>query len=156
MDMTVLAELSWAEFITIGAAILGAALGIMNTWNSFDQRRVRMRVRPAHAIVPYSDHPHFCVEVINLSGFPITVSEVGFTLKGAKRMPICRLTFLDGRALPRRLEAREAMTAYFDPTELMALTMSLGKAYARTSCGEQVVGSSPALRQLRDVLARQI
>ena len=42
-----LTNLPWKDFVTLGAAVLGAALGIMNTWSSVNQRRVRLAVRQA-------------------------------------------------------------------------------------------------------------
>jgi hypothetical protein len=65
--------LAWKDYITMGAAALGAGLGLMNTWNAMSQRRVRLRVRPAYATVVPAGAIAFCIEVINLSTFPVTI-----------------------------------------------------------------------------------
>jgi len=74
--------LPWKDYLTIAAALLGAVLGVMNTWNAIDQRRVRLRVRPSHAITVPDGALKFCVEVLNLSAFAVTITEVGFSLGG--------------------------------------------------------------------------
>ena len=144
--------MGWKDAITFGIALLGAVLGILNTWNAMSARRVRLRVKPAHA---FSDAGGvgFCIEIVNLSSLPVTVREVGFTLRGAKhRAAIVRPILIDDKPWPRRLEAREAVTAYFErPNER---GHRLGKAYAALSSGEVRYGSSPALKQLRDELTR--
>jgi hypothetical protein len=142
--------LPWKDYITLGAALLGAVLGIMNTWNAMSARRVRLRVRPVHAFPP-SGEPMFAIEVLNLSNFELTVDEVGFTLNGNKlkkgrRAAIPRPIVIDGEPWPRRLKPRESVSLYFhrpDPSE------PIGKAYASTACGEVRYGDSPALWQLR-------
>lgn len=145
--------LPWKDIVTIGAAALGAVLGIMNTWNAVNQRRVRLRVRPAHATMVPSGRSMFSIEVVNLSAFPLTISEVGFTLKrgGIKQPRAAVITpiLIDNKPWPRKLEPRESVSVYFDPS-----TMRSGpgrrplRAYARSACGEVEYGNSPALRQL--------
>lgn len=141
------------DYLTIGAAVLGAGLGIMNTWNTMSARRVRLKVLPAHAVVPSGDLL-FSIEVINLSTFPVTVKEVGFALtgdpgRGAVTYPILP----DGEPWPRRLEAREAVTVLCNPLASFPTGTRIGKAYARLTSGEERRGSSPALRQLQAALA---
>ncbi|WP_417424701.1 hypothetical protein [Hoeflea sp.] len=142
--------MDWFNGITMAIAIIGAVLGILNTWFVIDQRRVRLRVRPAYAIA--RGGIGFSIQVTNLSAFPLTVTEVGFVLPGKKRAAITDPMFMDGKEWPRRLEARESVTAYFDPTGLpKGKIKHIGKAYAQTACGEAAYGSSPALRQLREI-----
>jgi hypothetical protein len=144
--------LPWKDFITFGAALLGAALGIMNTWNAISQRRLRLRVRPAHAISMPHGTKAFSIEVINLSAFPVTITEVGFALKKgikkSRRFAVVQPIVIDGGPWPRRLEPRAAVTAYCDPSTLSGAE-PIGKAYAQTSCDEVAYGDSPALEQLR-------
>jgi hypothetical protein len=148
--MTHLAILPWREYFTIGAAALGAVLGIMNTWNSISQRRVRLRIRPAHAIGAPDGRHMFAIEVINLSTFAVTISDVGLcTRRGIKgpRHAVGLPLIIDGKPWPRRLEPREAVSAYFDHYSISD-RQGIRKAYARTSCEEVAYGSSPALRQI--------
>ncbi|WP_146149958.1 hypothetical protein [Caballeronia novacaledonica] len=140
--------------VTTGVALLGAALGVMNTWNTISQRRVRLRVRPAVAFAVPQGHPSFSIEVLNLSSFAVTVSEVGFTLmddgqRRGKRITVTDPQVFDGRPWPRRLEAREAVSVYFAIQPVLQHSKSLRKAYARTACGEHIQGDSPVLDEIR-------
>ncbi|MBZ9977815.1 hypothetical protein [Mesorhizobium sp. BR-1-1-10] len=84
----------WNNAVTLGVALLGAGLGIMNTWQAISADRVRLRVKPAYAIGVPGGQVMFSIEVVNLSNFALTVAEVGFTLNGntidggsAQRLP---------------------------------------------------------------------
>lgn len=148
---------SWNEAITLGIALLGAVLGLMNTWQAISAGRVKLRVKPAFAI----GYPHgesmFSIEVVNLSSFPVTISEVGLTLGGnslgQQRAAVTQPIMIDGGQWPRRLEAREAVSLYFDPSSMGRSGKAIGRAYARTACGEARYGTSGALRQFRDMMA---
>ena len=119
--MTTLEAVTLTTAIT-GAAcgVVGAVLGIINTWSLASRNRLRLRVRPYFAVVqrmrngnyvgiarhfgePFPDDvaPHLCVEVVNLSSFPVTISEVGFGDPGSKgdwsRGQGCPSTALRGR-----------------------------------------------------------
>jgi hypothetical protein len=148
--------LAWKDYITMAAAILGAGLRIMNTWNSLNQRRVRLRVTPMHAVsVPGGQHG-FGIELINMSAFAVTVVDVGFSLGRrigkAGRFSVIEPILIDGQPWPRRLQARDAVTAYLDPREFAGRGKKIRKAYARTSCDTVVLGDSGALKQLRRAL----
>jgi hypothetical protein len=141
------------DVITISIAVVGAVLGIVNTWQAFDQRRVRLRVVPklAHLVVESSlGEPMGCIEVVNLSAFPVSISEIGFTVDGdprkQRRLMIPSPMTLDRQPLARTLESRHAVTGYFDFAQINS---SIRKAYVRTDCGEVAYGSSPALSQIR-------
>jgi hypothetical protein len=141
--------------IVPSTALLGAALGVLNTWNSINQRKVRLRVRPAYAIAVPSGNIGFSIEVVNLSSFPIIIRDVGLTIPKLfgepTRMAITDPIVTDGKGLPRRLESREAVSFYFDPYIFRG--KKIGKAYAKTSCGETEYGTSQALRQLKELAA---
>jgi hypothetical protein len=95
------------DVLTIGAASVGAVLGVMNTWDAMNQRRVRLRVTPAFVMTTQGDPLGVSIEVINLSAFPLTVAEIGFSAGGGRRIPIQAPKFLDNKPLPRRLESRD-------------------------------------------------
>jgi hypothetical protein len=147
--------ISGKDLFVTGAAVIGAALGILNTWNTFNQRRVRLRVRPLHAFIPPHGHRSFGIQVINFSAFPVTIEEVGLLVRKhllAKpdHLRITNPILLDEKPWPRRLEPRESVSAYFEPAGVRRPHhMHFGKAYARTSSDEIRTGDSPALRQLR-------
>ena len=101
-------------------------------------------------IVSEGGHPEVAIEVINLSKFPVTVTEVGLC-EGSKgmntrRAPLWRPTDIRGKACPIRLEAREAVTLYgqSDHAEAYAFT-SATCAYVMTSCDSIRAGYSKAL-----------
>ena len=69
------------DIITISFASVGAVLGVINTVHAFNQDRLRLIVRAKHAyFVPYGvpGAKMGSIEVINLSAFPVFVSEIGF------------------------------------------------------------------------------
>ncbi len=150
--------LPWKDILTIGAATLGAVLGVMNTWNAMSQRRVRLRVTPVHTIRTLDGATNFAIEIINFSSFALTIEEAGFWLTGenkGRRFPITRPRFFDSDgSWPRRLQSREAVTVHFDPRDAIHARVQIAKVYARTACGSIAYGSSGALEQLRDAAAK--
>lgn len=144
----------WFGAITLGLAILGAVLGILNAWVSLRRDQVRLRVRPLSVIVTHGLPFDFGIEVINLSLFPVTLEEVGFTLDGnsancGDRAVVFQPHTSDGGPWPRRLEPLPAVTLYFETRYLPRPLSRLGRAYARTACWEFAYGSTPASRSLR-------
>ena len=145
------------QYITAIAAGIGAVLGIMNTWRATSQNRIKFTVRPTHVISVPDGTQGFSIEVVNLSNFPITVSEIGFTgasnsIKRSGRFAVTNSFTIARQTLPVRLESREAESFYFDPMDANLMGKAIGKAYARTSCGEVAYGITPALKQLRQSL----
>jgi hypothetical protein len=45
-----LAEITLAQWITLVVALVGAVLGIINTWQNLSKSRVKLRVLPKRAI----------------------------------------------------------------------------------------------------------
>lgn len=142
--------MTWIGGVTLGIAILGAALGVINTWHSLDSSRVKLRVVPGHAI-PVGIAPrgvNVYVAVTNMSTFPVTVNEVGFFLHGTdKRAVFMQPIVKDGGPWLRRLESRSSVSVYGaapDPLPRHAIRC----AYAMTDCGVTKEGKSPALRQV--------
>lgn len=153
--MTGVENLPWKDIITIGLASVGAALGVMNTWNSLSQRRVRLVVRPTFAYPATGGPPMLSISVTNLSSFPLTVNQVGFVgsrgAKRGKRAMIVNPQVVDGKGWPRRLASREAVSLYFGVEDVRRDPTVLAKAYVGTECGEYAYGASEALDQLRDL-----
>ncbi len=117
---------------------------------------VRLRVRPTYALPMGGGDPMFSIEVVNLSTFAVTITEVGFTVDGRTtkktRAGIPQPLIIDGQPWPRRLQQREAVSAFFHPGEAMRAGGWIGRAYAHTSCGEFAYGTSPAFRELSDIV----
>lgn len=138
------------QAITLAIAVLGAALGVINTWHGLDKYRVKLRVRPAHAIPvgAMNSALNFCVEVTNLSAFAVTVCDVGVFYHGTNlRGSFVQPFLMDGGGWPRRLESRSSVTVYGQRPE-SASGHSIRCAYARTACGVTETGTSPALKQI--------
>jgi len=59
------------QLITFSLAVLGAVLGIMNTWENFDKDRIKLKVIPARAVVggSYQDIK-LAISITNFSSFP--------------------------------------------------------------------------------------
>lgn len=142
--------MSYVEAITLSIAALGAVLGIINTWQSVSQNRLKLRVTPKHAIGfgGANKNTTFCIEVVNRSGFAVTIAEVGILYKGTdNRFAYVNPILADRGPWPRRLEPRASVTVYGCRPEPIS-GHRLKCAYARTDCGERVTGTSGALRQI--------
>lgn len=145
--------MTWFQGVTLGVALLGAVLGIINIWHQLSRDRIRIRVTPqvAHRVTVLGiSGPTLCVEVVNLSAFPVTISDVGFSQGSLKkpRLTIINPILIDGKPWPRKLEPRETVTAYCSEEIARHPDMKrMTRAYAKTACGEVRHGDSPALRQ---------
>ncbi len=148
--------------VGVACGVLGAVLGIINTHHQLSTTRVKLRVAPKVAN-PFSgdtmvtiDRPssqfagfmadpakcRLCIEISNLSAFPVTIAEVGFgDPKDRARSILHKPTLSNHKAIPIRLESRESVTAYGQAGNL---TLKSGpQAYAVTDCGTVVLGSTP-------------
>lgn len=143
-------EVSLVQAITLAIAVLGAFLGVINTWQGLDKSRIKLRIRPAHAIPlgAMDSSLRFCIEITNLSAFAVTISDAGVYYKGTnQRGSIIRPVLLDNGSWPRRLEPRSSVTVYSGiPTSRKKQDIKC--AYATTQCGYTKTGTSPALKQI--------
>jgi hypothetical protein len=134
----------YAGAITLSIAVLGAVLGLLNTWRSYDASRVKLKVVPGHAPPVGGANPaiRFYIGVTNLSAFPITVDNVGFLYKGTKNKGVLIDYLLsDGDKLPKRLEPRSSASVYCDiPSPLRNHPVRC--AYVTTACGVTRTGTS--------------
>jgi len=90
------------------------------------------------------------IEVTNLSGFLVSVAEVGFEAGGGRHIPIVQTRV----SLPHRLEARDSISIFIDPASFLPPSgVRIGAAYVRTACGSRVKGNSSAGRQFSHMLA---
>lgn len=146
----IMENITIVQAITLSIAVVGAVLGIINTWHSLDVSRVKLKVRPAHAIPVGAVIPAltFCIEVTNLSTFAVTVCDVGVFYHGTdRRGSFVNPFLLDGGKWPRRLEPRSSVTVYGERPESLP-NQRIKCAYARTQCGVTETGTSPALKQI--------
>ncbi len=145
------------EIVTLILGTVGTVLGLVNTYVQLNTRRVRLKVIPSSALVVaagaltnVNDHiagGGLAIEVVNLSAFAVTVTEVGYTAPNRSRVVIREPLMGDAKPLPRRLEPRESFTAYV--VDLTYIPSNIGRAYARTACGETRFGNSAALKAFR-------
>jgi hypothetical protein len=146
-------EITLIDGITLGIALFGVALGALNTWQEYHRDRVRLRVVPKVALPigpVLGGSPTLCIDITNLSSFPVTISEVGLRYRGSKKRGTLTSPILfDQGGFPRRLEPRSTFTVFFHPSSLVDGTLQNARtAYAETDCGEIVEGSSLILDKL--------
>ena len=145
-------DITTFQAITLAIAAVGAVLGIINTWRSVDQSRVKLKVVPTHAIPYGAADPNirFCVQVTNLSEFAVTIDDAGVFYHGTdKRGSIVNPVFADHGSWPRRLEPRTSISVY-SQLPYSSSGHKIKCAFARTQCGRTKTGTSPALRQIAD------
>lgn len=145
-----MADISTFQAITLAVAAVGAVLGIINTWHTLDKNRVKLKVVPKHAIPYGAADPRLtmCIEVTNLSSFPLTIEEVGvFFHRTDKRAAVINPVLPDNGSWPRRLEPRSSISVYSQRPEARA-GRKMRCAYARTQCGRTIEGTSPAFKQM--------
>ncbi len=138
------------EAVTMSIAVLGAVLGVINTWHNLDKMRVKLVVLPKHAIPVGAADPNitFCIEITNLSSFAVTVAEAGVFFHGTKaRGAIIQPIMADGGEWPRRLEPRTSVTVYAQNPATEA-KHRIRCAYATTECGVTRTATSRALKQI--------
>lgn len=143
-------EISVLEGITLAIAVLGAVLGMTNTWHALDRSRAKLKVVPAHAIPVGGMNPsiNFAIEITNLSAFPVTVHDAGVLYRGTEaRGSFTNPIIIDGKPWPRRLEPRSSVSVYGQRPQSTS-EHRVKCAYARTQCGLTVTGNSGALRQI--------
>lgn len=136
--------------------LLGAVLGVINTWRAFDRDRVRVKVVPVFVFNERNDQ-WLGVELTNLSYFPVTITSVGFLkARSDDYMPFLAPE-LQGCRLPERMEARTRFTAFIPMAACQHPNFAtINRGYADTACGRRFTGTSGALRQhVQRCLARQ-
>lgn len=139
--------------VTLAIALLGAVLGLINTWQNIDRDRVKLRVAVNLAYLVTGQgvsRPQIAIEVINRSQFPLTISQLGLEQSGSKNvLALVNPIMVDGGTLPRRIEPRSAFTAYFSAEGTQQVIVSnVSRGYAKTASGEAAYSSPRALRNV--------
>lgn len=122
----------------LGAAfgLLGAVLGIMNTWKAYIRDRPRIKVK----VIDVRDGRRSLIgiQATNLSPFPITVFQIGFqvlpSVDGEPRhiLPVHEIT---GDPLPVRLESRTTYATAIRPDAAKAIRIKTPiRAFIKTGC----------------------
>jgi hypothetical protein len=143
-------SISISGSITLAIAVLGAVLGIINTWRNINKDKVRLKVTPKYAIFNNDIEDQLSIEVINFSSFPLIVREVGVYYYGtSKRAAVATPNIYDGGSFPRKLEQRISMSVYL-PIEILKQRNNhrVKCVYVMTDCGKIIKGKSSALTEM--------
>lgn len=142
-------ETSWLQIATLAIAVIGAVLGVLNTWRTFNSDRVRLHVQESHGFGSGGDRL-LVLNVLNLSSFPITITSLGLdTVAGGRHMQIVRPIFTGGESLPVRLEPRTAFTVVQPVAALQKAQWAVtSNAYVNTACGLKIKSSGSVCAEL--------
>jgi len=145
--------MSIAEVITLSIAIVGAALGIINTFHIVSRDKIKLLIKPVWittTVGPVIGDTTIGIEVINLSFVPVTIREVGFDVPGNIKFIPRRPWTTDGGPYPRELEPRTSFTVVFDKSFTKSPNFENAIcAFARTACGIKFKSTSSALKQVK-------
>lgn len=143
-----------SENITLYLAIIGSVLGsvgsilgIVNFIRDLDKTRVKLKIFPKIGIFLEDDSKiieRLCIEIINLSGFPVNIKDAGFVLrnpKGSKFFSL-RPDVLYGGKLPYKVESRASITVFDKNNPLIDTIKNVIAAYAVTECGIEIRGKN--------------
>ena len=170
------------EKITLITAILGAVfgslgavLGIINTWHQMSKNYVKLKVIPKIAFMIDANNTittdrnndrifhllsqkvpfRLCIEIVNLSAFAVSISNVGFGKRAKLRHVLFQPELTSGKTWPPRLESRESIVAYAKIGERWdKKVMGQALAYAKTDCGVTRYGTSPIFKEYVQELHR--
>ena len=173
--------MTYIDVVTFGIALVGATLGILNFWIERSRTKVRLKVIPKlchqmgqdiwlsctapeprfQAKIDSTPRPfRWAIEVINLSEFPVSISQVGFgSPKGNSSDGRCTIVAPEvspGHELPVRLEPRQAATFYSMIGQDLTQHASRNPiAWVETDCGVTRTGRSPVIVSEAARLARK-
>ncbi len=150
------------DVIILIIAVIGAVLGIVNFIISRSKDKVKLKVFPKLSCFLENDLKEstkttvvsrVCIEVVNLSDFPVTVQEVGFTTNIYTEGG--RLSFMDKKiaqekgTLPKRMESRTSIVVYHPSPDIFKDSLEkITGAYASTQCGLEFKGKNKAWLKL--------
>jgi len=141
-----------SENVTLYLAIIGSVLGIVgsifgivNFIRDLDKTRVKLKVFPKISIFLEDDSKiveRLCIEIVNLSGFPVNIKDAGFVLRNPKGLKLFSLRpdVLYGGKLPCKVESRASITVFDKNNPLMDTVKNVITAYAVTECGIEIRG----------------
>jgi hypothetical protein len=158
--VAVLQMLSWPDGrkfeksrmnVTLITTIAGLAVGSLGTWLAFRRDRVRVRVVAGWTLLRNGEKA-LSIEIVNRSYIPITITQVGVTIKTGD--PFQRPTHVPlpvhGDNLPTRMEARTSTTivARFDTKDHVTMSI-VHSVFERTACGCRFSGTGSVLREAK-------
>ena len=140
------------DILTTTMAAVGAVLGIFNAWRAWSSDRIRVRVSISNVIAFPGGERAIGIEVVNLSSFPLTITNLGFErLDSSSHLQITSPIFTGAdQRLPFRLESRTAFTV-LQPSaagEIPIELKNVGRAYVSTACGHRALSKRAVGRHL--------
>ena len=138
--------------ITLVIAVLGALLGIYNTWRATKRDNVCVKLRPKVVTQKNGDN-WLAVDLINLSVFPVTITGISLTFRGGKES----VSFSNlGVELPKRLESRAMLSATFPaPASQLPDFHRIVGIHAETACGFRFSCSQKHFRPLIELITKE-
>jgi len=127
---------------------------IVNAFRQWLSSRVRLSVRcyPLALIQPgNSINEYVCVEIVNLSSFPVTIKEVAFELHGSrpKRVGISGGACLNGKQLPLRIDPRDSVQVCYPNLSAASTAIQQSRrVIVETACHEVRFGSLNGFQDL--------
>ena len=156
------------EIITLLIALLGAVLGIINTFGNIAKskrdKRMKVEVTPklgkfAHRSLVSSsvnapDASSFLVvEVVNKSFFPVYINGLYLKSSTSAKGVIAQIdpeATQPDKKLPCKLDRNESVTLYAIDTTIALLRQNhIVGAYVKTACGREFSGSSRAMQSIQ-------
>lgn len=150
------ALLKWA---TLAIAVIGAVLGVVNTWRAVRSDRIRLRVRIRVTLTTLNQP---AIEVVNLSDFPVTVVRAGWAEQRGNwpRRKWVRTTPMDAETSagslsrhPIEIEPRRPQVITFSHSMSHTKISTLQRVFVTTACGVTVrspaIPDSPLVRFMR-------
>ncbi|RKT25486.1 hypothetical protein B0G69_1202 [Paraburkholderia sp. RAU2J] len=134
--------------ITLG--VVNVVLVAVNVYMLVRSQRVSLQVVPTIPLEGSTADPdtyEIRIQVVNLSQFPVYVSEVGVKPRDSNDATI-KFVAPDGLTFPFELKSRESVRLL--PARDDDMRVSAGRfryAYAKTACGRTRTGTSPSLQQ---------
>jgi hypothetical protein len=151
-----------SSLIPLVAAVLAAVPGIFSLWWQIASRRTRLKIIPrGHLATLDRAFPDDgkegvpCIEVVNLSDYPVTIVAAGIALAGHQYLPARAQGGGGTPYRPHRLDPRESEVFYLETIEIKADTLRKARrAMVRAACGKRfAVGCRRFIRGLADGIA---
>jgi len=165
------------QIVVATTALIGAVLGVVNLLHQLKSDSVRLKLTPlaAHRLSsgPSGDTIYFTdanklfqkerppesigFHVVNLSLFPVTVSEIGFNARGSrKRCSVHQPKSDKNGSLPLTMDSRTSATFYVYLANIEETTQKNGIdfAYVKTECGIVTNKKSSLLSELEGYLGQ--
>ena len=170
----------YSLILAVITGLFGTVAGLYNTWYSWSKDQVKLRVTPKlrwvvnniewtleidnSEFLNLDQHLseqnvlQFSVEVVNLSTFPITITEVGIGKGKGKNGNNCLTDLKIDRVLPQIIKSRDSFTFKYGLNNLETFPQKHHRhcCFVRTACGKTFWGTSSILKTISQKLSRKM